>query len=86
MKFQVGRIYTKRDDAAAILADGQTMIVRTMQRDAAVCPTCDNTGKMKAGIRCPDCGGKNLDTGGQLTDAETQMRTHIARDSAWRAV
>lgn len=73
----------KQDDAA-ILADGQRFRVPTLMRDA-VCSTCDGTGRWtEARLRCPDCGGKNLGNDRQLTDVETQMRDHLARDQDYR--
>jgi hypothetical protein len=89
-EFRVGKMY--RTDGKpvvlppAMLADGQRFRVPVMLRDnnTATCVTCNDTGRHPAGIRCPDCGGKNLGKDSQLTDAETQMRDFIARDEAWR--
>ena len=87
-EFRVGRMYHDSGNPVvppAFLADKQTLRVPVMMRDA-VCTTCDDTGRMKAGIWCPDCGGKNSGKDNQLTDAETQMRDHLARDQEYRRI
>lgn len=60
--FQVGRIYTDTDDAT-ILADGQTMRVRTMQRDSAAgfCKECQGRGRWTdMNLTCPYCSGSGM--------------------------
>ena len=87
-EFRVGRMYHDSGNPVVpptFLADKQTLRVPVMMRDA-VCTTCDDTGRMNAGIWCPDCGGKNSGKDNQLTDAETQMRDHLARDQEYRRI
>jgi hypothetical protein len=76
--FQVGRIYADTDDAT-ILADGQRFRVPTLMRDGETCDDCGVSGRYPASVRCPTCGDRNA-----LTDAETQLQDHLARDQEYR--
>jgi hypothetical protein len=84
--FQVGRIYTDTDDAT-ILADGQTMRVRTMQRDSAAgfCKECQGRGRWTdMNLTCPYCSGSGmiLANGDPVdeTVSATSNNTEAARD------